>query len=260
MEASSRTRQTPDLARVAAPTRTRPSSSARSSSSSSSARSSRSNSRRAASASPTGPSSASCTSSCWRCSIDTLGRRSGAHFNPAVTVDAGGAAQDRRRSTRRSTSSLQLVGAIAGALLVEAAARERGRRVGYGAPTISEQCLEGKAAGRLPRRADRDVRADVGDHGRRGQPAGARDWARPRHRRHAGLRGHASSARSTGAGLNPARAFGPSLVGGERAVGDFIVAYVARADRRRAARRDALHGARSCARRAGAGRAGRSTR
>jgi glycerol uptake facilitator protein len=56
-------------------------------------------------------------------------------------------------------------------------------------------------------------------------PKGARDWAGLVI---GGTLGFAVMALGplTGAGLNPARALGPSLAGGGEPVGDFIVAYV----------------------------------
>ena len=66
-------------------------------------------------------------------------------------------------------------------------------------------------------------------------PRAAKDWAALRDRRRARHGRDGASAPLTGAGFNPARAFGPAIVSGDFGGADnFLLVYVARAGDRRA--------------------------
>ena len=157
--------------------------------------------------------------------IHTLGGASGGHFNPAVTatlaalrkigpVDAG------------IYVVLQLVGALAGAFLVKLLLDNEGEPVGYGDPHISDTFLEGKILGGFFVELIGTFVLMWAIMGVAVNPRGARDWAGLAI---GGTLGFAVMALGplSGAGLNPARSFGPSIIGdNSEATGDFIVAYV----------------------------------
>ena len=156
--------------------------------------------------------------------IQTLAVISGAHFNPAVT-----AAMVALRQIRPPDAAiyivLQLAGAVLGALLTKALLLDEGDAINYGAVGVSDRLggdilhgmvAEGVATFFL-------VWAIVGVAV---NPAGLREWA--------GLAIGATLGAAvmifgplTGAGLNPARAFGPALVSGEWAGGaaDFLLVF-----------------------------------
>ena len=156
----------------------------------------------------------------------TLARVSGAHLNPAVTITL--AALRRIRPPDAAVYVVaQLLGALAGALLVKLLLSDEGDPVGYGAVAVSDQFLDGEAlAGFLAELLGTFLlvwayMAALAD--RRG---GSRPGA-------ALLVGGALAAAVmalgplTGGGFNPARAFGPALVGGDFGeVGTWIVAFV----------------------------------
>jgi MIP family channel proteins len=155
----------------------------------------------------------------------TLGRTSGAHLNPAITV-ALVALRRMRAADGAVYVVVQLLGALAGALLVKLLLDAEGDPVGYGAPAVSDQFLDGKAlAGFLAELIGAFVlmwayMSALTD--RRGTRPGA-----------ALLVGGALAASVmalgplTGGAFNPARAFGPALVGGEFGeAGTWIVAFV----------------------------------
>ena len=156
--------------------------------------------------------------------IATLGGASGAHFNPAVTI-----ALLVLRKIRGADAGvyilLQLAGAVAGALVCKLILSDEGDAVNYGATAISDQFLEGKVLSGFfvevlgtfvlmwaimgvavnPQGNERMAPAVIGF-----TLAFAVMIVGP----------------LTGAGLNPARAFGPGLVGDFNGFGDFLVAYV----------------------------------
>ena len=116
--------------------------------------------------------------------IQTLAVVSGAHFNPAVTV-----AMTALRQIKAADAGIyivaQLAGAVAGALLVKADPRRRGRGENYGAvrsPTAS--------TARSSRASAVEVIGTfflrVGDHRRGGEPARDRGLGGLRDRRRAG--------------------------------------------------------------------------
>lgn len=155
--------------------------------------------------------------------VHTLGAVSGGYFNPAVTatlaalrkiapVDAG------------IFIGLQLLGGLAGALVVKLLLDNEGEAVGYGQPEVSDAFLEGKL---LPGFVAELIGTFVLMWAIMGVVADprVRDWAGLAI---GGTLGFAVMCIGplTVAGLNPARAFGPSIVGdNSEAVGDFLVVY-----------------------------------
>ena len=158
--------------------------------------------------------------------IQTLAVISGAHFNPAVTV-AMVAIRQIRIPDAAVYIVLQLAGAVLGALLTKVLMGEfdNAESVNYGAVGISDKLGEKLGLGMLAEGIGTFflVWAIVGVAV---NPAGLKDWA--------GLAiGTTLGALVmifgplTGAGLNPARAFGPALVASEfGGAGDFLLAYV----------------------------------
>ena len=154
----------------------------------------------------------------------TLSRTSGAHLNPAVTLTLL-ALRRIRPPDAAAYVVAQLLGALAGALLVKLLLSDEGEGVAYGAVQVSEQFLDGKAlAGFLAELIGTFVLmwAYMSALGRRAPGAGD-----------ALLVGGALAAvvmtigPLTGAGVNPARALGTAVVGGEFGeAGTWIVAFV----------------------------------
>jgi MIP family channel proteins len=155
--------------------------------------------------------------------IQTLGVISGAHFNPAVTVGMTVIRQIRPPEALIYIV-LQFAGAILGALLTKAILTDEGAAVNYGAPSVSLRLDHGIWLGALCEGIGTFflVWAIVGIAV---NPAGLKDWA-----------GFAIGATLgflvmifgplTGAGLNPARSFGPALVGHAfDGIGHFIWVY-----------------------------------
>jgi glycerol uptake facilitator protein len=156
--------------------------------------------------------------------IHTLGGASGAHFNPAVTI-ALTAIRKISPADAIVYIILQLAGAVAGALLVKLVLNDEGAAVGYGQTTLGDQIDGDPLPGFLVELIGTFVLMWA-IMGVAVNPQGARDWAGFAI---GGTLGFAVMclAPLTGAGFNPARAAGPSLVGdNSEAVGDFVVAYV----------------------------------
>src|SRR3954468_15754344 len=142
--------------------------------------------------------------------IQTLAVISGAHFNPAVTV-ALAAIRQIRPPEALIYIVLQFAGGILGALLTKAILKDEGAGVHYGAVGISDRLSDNVFLAA--------VCEGVGTFfliwaivGVAVNPAGLKDWA--------GLAIGATLGflvmifgPLTGAGLNPARALGPALVG-----------------------------------------------
>ena len=155
----------------------------------------------------------------------TLARVSGAHLNPAVTITL--AALRRMRAPDAAVYVVvQVLGALAGALVVKLLLSDEGEAVAYGAPLVSEQFLDGEAlAGFLAELLGTFLlvwayMSALSD--RRGSRPGAALLV-------GGALGAAVMAIGplTGGAFNPARAFGPALVGGEFGdAGTWIVAFV----------------------------------
>ena len=156
--------------------------------------------------------------------IYTLGHASGGHFNPAVTVTLA-ALRKIGPIDAAIYIVLQVIGAVLGALLVKLLISDEGEAAGYGATIISDQFLQGEALSGFLAELIGTFALMWAIMGVAVNPKGARDWAGLVI---GGTLGFAVMAIGplTGAGLNPARAFGPSIVGDGEKVGDFIVAYV----------------------------------
>ncbi len=156
--------------------------------------------------------------------VYTVGHASGAHFNPAVTVTLA-ALRKIGPIDAAIYVVLQLIGAILGALLVKLLLSDEGDAAGYGSTVISEQFLQGKALSGFLVELIGTFVLMWAIMGVAVNPRGARDWAGIVI---GGTLGFAVMALGplTGAGFNPARAFGPSLIGGGEEIGPFIVAYV----------------------------------
>ncbi|MDQ3741983.1 MAG: aquaporin, partial [Actinomycetota bacterium] len=157
--------------------------------------------------------------------VYTVGHASGAHFNPAVTVTLA-ALRKIGPIDAAIYVVLQIIGAILGALLVKLLLSDEGDAGGYGAATISEPFLQGKALAGFLAELMGTFALMWAIMGVAVNPKGARDWAGIVI---GGTLGFAVMVIGplTGAGLNPARAFGPALVGNEFGGADtFLVAYV----------------------------------
>jgi len=159
--------------------------------------------------------------------VQTLAVISGAHFNPAVTV-AMVAIRQIRPPDAVIYIILQLAGAVLGALLTKLLLTEfdNADAVNFGAVGISEDRLGGKLGLGVLAEGIGTFFLVWAIIGVAVNPAGLKDWA--------GLAiGTTLGAVAlvfgplTGAGVNPARAFGPALVAGEfGGAGDFLLAYV----------------------------------
>lgn len=157
--------------------------------------------------------------------IQTLAIISGAHFNPAVTI-----ALTAIRQIKVPDAGIyilaQLSGALLGALLTKALLSDEGDAVNYGATLVGER-LDGDVFPGM-------VAELVGTFflvwaivGVAVNPAAARDWAAFVIGATLGLIVMVIGP-LTGAGLNPARSFGPAVVSGEfGGAGDFLLVYVA---------------------------------
>ena len=156
--------------------------------------------------------------------IQTLAVASGAHFNPAVT-----AAMTALRQIGPADAGIyvvsQLAGGIAGALLTKGLLNDEGEGVNYGAVSVNDR-LDGAI---FPGA----VVEFIGTFflvwvivGVAVNPKAAQDWAALAIGATLGMLVMVL-APLTGAGFNPARAFGPALVGDFfNGGGDFIVVYV----------------------------------
>jgi MIP family channel proteins len=159
--------------------------------------------------------------------IQTLAVVSGAHFNPAVTV-----AMTALRQIKPPDAAIyivvQLAGAVAGALLTKLLTNHfpNAEAAHYGAPAVS-----GNLDGSIPLGM---LAEGIGTFflvwaivGVAVNPTGLKDWAGFAIGATLGL-AVMVIAPFTGAGLNPARAFGPDLVAGEWGGGadEFLLAYV----------------------------------
>ena len=158
--------------------------------------------------------------------IYTLGGASGAHFNPAVTT-ALAALRKIGPADALVYILLQLAGGIAGALVTKVLLLDEGSAVHYGAVSVSEKFLQGKA---LPGMLAEIIGTFVlmwAIMGCAVNPRGQREWA--------GLVigfalgfGVMALAPLSGAGFNPARAFGPALTAHFfDGAGKFLLVYVA---------------------------------
>jgi MIP family channel proteins len=157
--------------------------------------------------------------------VRSLGAASGGHFNPAVTV----ALLYKGKIGPRDAAAyvvIQCVGAVLAALFAGAIMGDAAEAVNYAGPAVTEGSFadgsmwlgalgEGTAAFVLMWA----IMATAVD------PRGNREWAPFVIGLSLGL-GVLVMAPVTGAAINPARAFGPLVVGEFGGFGDFVVAYV----------------------------------
>jgi glycerol uptake facilitator protein len=156
--------------------------------------------------------------------IQTLAVVSGAHFNPAVT-----AAMTFLRQIRPVDAAyyvvMQMLGGVAGALLTKAILLDEGKAEHYGAPTVSA-VINGDIFPGMVVEALGTFFLVWAIIGVAVNPTAAKDWAALAI---GGALGMAVMVFGplTGASFNPARAFGPALVGHEfDGAGKFILVYV----------------------------------
>jgi glycerol uptake facilitator protein len=156
--------------------------------------------------------------------IQTLAVVSGAHFNPAVTV-----AMTALRQIKPPDAAIyvvaQLAGAVGGALLTKAILLDEGKAENYGATAVSD-VIDGKIFPGMVVEALGTFFLLWAIIGVAVNPRATKDWAAFAI---GGALGMAVLvfAPLTGAGFNPARAFGPALVSGEWGGADtFLLVYV----------------------------------
>jgi MIP family channel proteins len=157
--------------------------------------------------------------------IAALGGASGAHFNPAVTV---GMLSTRRIGLRDAGAYvvMQLVGAVLAVLVVKALMNGTGTAAHFGAPKVtSGRFLDGSAVKGLVAEAIGTFFLMWAIMGTVVNPRGDRAWGALVIGATLGL-AVMCIAPLTGAGLNPARAFGPALFGGFGPAGDWLLAFV----------------------------------
>jgi MIP family channel proteins len=155
--------------------------------------------------------------------IQTLAVISGAHFNPAVTV-AMTVIRQIRPPEALIYIVLQCAGGILGALLTKALISDEGAGIHYGAVAVSARLDHGIFLGAVAEAVGTFflVWAIVGVAV---NPAGLKDWAGASIGFTLGLLVMIFGP-LTGAGLNPARALGPALVGHHfDGIGHFVWVY-----------------------------------
>ena len=157
--------------------------------------------------------------------IAALGTACGAHFNPAVTV---GMLSTRRIGFGDACAYIvmQLAGAVLAALLVKALLNGTGTAAHFGAPkVVTGRFLDGSAVKGLVAEAVGAFFLMWAIMGTVVNPRGDRAWGALVIGATLGL-AVMCIAPLTGAGLNPARAFGPALLGGFGPAGDWLLAFV----------------------------------
>jgi len=156
--------------------------------------------------------------------IHSLGGTSGAHFNPAVTAVM--VVMKKIRAGQAAVYvALQLVGALAGALLVKVLLDDEGDAVGYGAVGVGD-FLSGSAGLGFLAEAIGTFLLVFAIFGAAVNPRSEASWAPWII---GGTLGMAVMLFGplTGAGFNPARAFGPAVVGDAfGSLGDWLLAFV----------------------------------
>jgi len=155
--------------------------------------------------------------------IASLGGVSGAHFNPAVTV-ALAALKKIKPADAGVYIVLQVAGAIVGALIVKALLKDEGLASQYGATTVSENFLQGKALSGMFAELIAAFALMWAIMGTAVNPRGNATHA-PWIIGGTLAAGVMCIGPLTGAGINPARAAGPSLVGDGAPFGEFLLAY-----------------------------------
>ena len=156
--------------------------------------------------------------------IQTLAVISGAHFNPAVTVALAALREIKPRDAGIYVV-VQLLGGLAGALLTKGILLDEGRAENYGATSVSD-VVDGAIFPGMVVEALGTFFLLWAIIGVAVNPRATREWAALAI---GGALGMAVMvlAPITGAGFNPARAFGPALVSGEWGGADtFLVVYV----------------------------------
>jgi MIP family channel proteins len=157
--------------------------------------------------------------------IAVLGGACGAHFNPAVTV---GMLSTRRIGFGDACAYIvmELAGAVLAVLLVKALMNTTGTAAHFGAPKVTAgRVLDGSAVKGLVAEAVGAFFLMWAIMGTAVNPRGERAWSAFVIGATLGL-AVMCIAPLTGAGLNPARAFGPSLFAGFGPAGDWLLAYV----------------------------------
>jgi MIP family channel proteins len=157
--------------------------------------------------------------------IAALGGASGAHFNPAVTA---GMLSARRIGLRDACMYvvMQLAGAVLAVLLVKALMNATGNAAHFGATKVTTgKFLDGSATKGLVIEAMGTFFLMWAIMGSVVNPRGNRALAPFVIGATLGL-AVMCIAPLTGAGLNPARAFGPALWGGFGPAGDWLLAFV----------------------------------
>jgi aquaporin-4 len=157
--------------------------------------------------------------------IAALGGASGAHFNPAVTV---GMLSTRRMGFADACAYIvmQLAGAVLAVLVVKALMNSTGNAANFGAPqVVSGRFLDGSAVRGMVAEAIGAFFLMWAIMGTIVNPRGERAWGALVIGATLGL-AVMCIAPLTGAGLNPARAFGPALFGGFGPAGDWLLAFV----------------------------------
>jgi MIP family channel proteins len=158
--------------------------------------------------------------------ISALGAACGAHFNPAVTV---GMLSTRRIGLADACAYIlmQVVGAVLAALLVKALMNGTASAANFGAPkVVSGRFLDGSAVKGMVAEAAGAFFLMWAIMGTVVNPRGDRAWGAFVIGATLGL-AVMCIAPLTGAGLNPARAFGPALVAGSFGpAGDWLLAFV----------------------------------
>lgn len=145
--------------------------------------------------------------------IYTLAGTSGAHFNPAVT--AGLAAIGKISPIDALIYwVVQLTGGVLGALVTKLLLLDEGEAVGYGAATVSEKLLQGRALPGLLAEAIGTFVLMWAIMGLAVNPEGEKPFGGLIIGMALGL-AVMTLAPLTGAGFNPARWFGPAVVAGE---------------------------------------------
>jgi MIP family channel proteins len=157
--------------------------------------------------------------------IAALGGACGAHFNPAVTV---GMLSTRRIGLTDACAyiAMQLAGAVLAVLLVKALMNSTGAAAHFGAPKVVKgQFLDGSAVRGMVAEAIGAFFLMWAIMGTVVNPRGERAWGAFVIGATLGL-AVMCIAPLTGAGLNPARAFGPALFGGFGPAGAWLLAFV----------------------------------
>jgi aquaporin-4 len=157
--------------------------------------------------------------------ISALGGVCGAHFNPAVTV---GMLSTRRIALADACAYIvmQLIGAVLAALLVKALMNGTGTAAHFGAPKVATgRFLDGSAVKGLLAEGIGTFFLMWAIMATAVNPRGNRSLAPLVIGSTLGF-AVMCIAPLTGAGLNPARAFGPALLGGFGPAGDWLLAFV----------------------------------